>query len=166
MKWRLRNKHRNSKPGCHLPGEMLKVLWNVACFLRLLKVTSFKCSSNAANVSDPVFLLFIISLTSSLTKKNVKRGKTIECKPSHSRLGSRCSRHTCSLRKNPTLVSPWNDIWGRSPEIPYWWCVTTKIWVMPLIGENKFSSQHDQLVKALPRSGWYETANKNKHSPN
>ena len=69
MKWCLRNKHRNSIPWHHLARELLKALQNVACFLRLLKVTSFKCSSNAANVSDPVFLLFIISLTSSLTKR-------------------------------------------------------------------------------------------------
>ena len=53
----------------------MKALQNAACVLRLLKPTSFKCSSNAANVSDPVFLLFIISLTSSLTKKNVKMEK-------------------------------------------------------------------------------------------
>lgn len=57
-----------------LARELMKALQNVACFLRLLKVTSFKCSSNAANVSDPVFLLFIISFTSSLIK-NVKRRK-------------------------------------------------------------------------------------------
>lgn len=58
-----------------LARELMKAVQNVACFLRLLKLTSFKCSSNAASVSDPVFLLFIISLTSSLTKKNVKMEK-------------------------------------------------------------------------------------------
>ena len=30
----------------------------------------------------------------------------------------------------PPLVSPWNDIWEMSPEIPYWWHVTTQIWVL------------------------------------
>ena len=134
MKWCLRNKHKNFIPRNHLAGELMKALQNVACFLRLLKVTSFKCSSNAANVSDPVFLLFIISLTSSLTKRVKIEKKTVECKQSQSRLGSRHSKHTCSLRKNLTQVSPWNDVWGRNPEIPYWWCVTTKIWVMLLIG--------------------------------
>ena len=76
MKWCLRNKHKNFIPRNHLAGELMKALQNVACFLRLLKVTSFKCSSNAANVSDPVFLLFIISLTSSLIK-NVKGRKKL-----------------------------------------------------------------------------------------
>ena len=59
-----------------------------------------------------------------------------ECKQPQSRLGSRGSKYTCSLRNKPTLVSPWNDIWGRNHEIPYWWCVTldtTQIWLMLLI---------------------------------
>ena len=134
MKWYLRNKPEIPSPGLHhLAKELLKVLQNATCFLRLLKVTSFKCSSNAANVSDPVFLLFIISLTSSLTK-NVKIEKNCRVQAVPSRLGTRHSKHSCSLRKNLTLVSPQNDIWGRSPEIPYLWCVTTQIWVMLLIG--------------------------------
>ena len=39
----------------------------------------------------------------------------------------------------PPLVSPRNDVWGTSAEIPYWWRVITQIWVEPLIGW-KFSS--------------------------
>ena len=39
----------------------------------------------------------------------------------------------------PTPVSPRNDVWGTSVEIPYWWRVITQIWVEPLIGW-KFSS--------------------------
>ena len=42
------------------------------------------------------------------------------------------------------LVSPRNDVCGRSEEIPYWWRVTTKIWVVLLIGWSKFSSWHNQ----------------------
>ena len=38
----------------------------------------------------------------------------------------------------PPLVSPWNDVWDRSAEIPYWWRVTTQIWVVLLIGWCKF----------------------------
>ena len=30
----------------------------------------------------------------------------------------------------PPLVSPQNDVWEMSTEIPYWWCVTTQIWVV------------------------------------
>jgi len=32
----------------------------------------------------------------------------------------------------PLPVSPRNDVWERSAEIPYWWCVTTQIWVVLL----------------------------------
>ena len=28
------------------------------------------------------------------------------------------------------LVSPRNDVWGTSTEIPYWWRVTTQIWML------------------------------------
>ena len=33
----------------------------------------------------------------------------------------------------PPLVCPRDDFWETSAEIPYWWCVTTQIWVMLLI---------------------------------
>ena len=40
-----------------------------------------------------------------------------------------------SLRKKPTfasspLVSPWNDVWETSAEIPYWWRVITQMWLV------------------------------------
>ena len=38
------------------------------------------------------------------------------------------SRHVAT----PPLVSPRNDAWERSAEIPYWWRVTTQIWVHSL----------------------------------
>ena len=34
----------------------------------------------------------------------------------------------------PSLVSLWNGVWAMTAEIPYWWCVTTQIWVVLLIG--------------------------------
>ena len=42
------------------------------------------------------------------------------------------------------LVFPRNDVWETSAEIPYWWRVTTQIWVVLLIGwkfasANRFS---------------------------
>ena len=42
------------------------------------------------------------------------------------------------------LVSPPNDVWEKSAEIPYWWLVTIQIWVVPLIGWIKFPTRHDQ----------------------
>ena len=38
----------------------------------------------------------------------------------------------------PPLVSPRNDVWETSAEIPYWWRVTIQIWVVLLIGWSKF----------------------------
>ena len=48
------------------------------------------------------------------------------------------------------LVFPPNDVWGTSAEISSWWCVTTQIWVLLLIGWGKFPSRHDQS-EAFPR---------------
>ena len=45
------------------------------------------------------------------------------------------SRHLAT----PLLVSPPNDVWETSAEIPYWWRITTQIWVVLLIGWIKFS---------------------------
>ena len=42
------------------------------------------------------------------------------------------------------VVSGRNDVWETSAEIPYWWRVTTQVWVVLLIGWNKFSTRHDQ----------------------
>ena len=41
-------------------------------------------------------------------------------------------------------VSPPNDVWQTSAEIPYWWRVTTQISVVLLIGWIKFPTLHDQ----------------------
>ena len=45
-------------------------------------------------------------------------------------------------RQFPTLplVPLWNDIWLRSAEIPYWWRITTQIWVV---------SRHQDGISAL-----------------
>ena len=48
--------------------------------------------------------------------------------------------HTLRLKNSqhfttPSLVSPRNDVWGgATTEIPYWWHVSTQIWVVLLIG--------------------------------
>ena len=38
------------------------------------------------------------------------------------------------------LVSPQNDVWEMTIEIPHWWCTTTQIRVVPLIGWKIASS--------------------------
>ena len=65
------------------------------------------------------------------------------------------SRHLVTL----PLVSPPNDIWETSAEIPYWWCTTTQIWVVLLIGWIKFPTWQDQS-EALPRCdlGYIDTS--------
>ena len=62
-----------------------------------------------------------------------------------------------SLRKQPTfhdaitgLPAKWHL--EMSAEITYWWRVTTRIWVVLLIGWSKFPMRHDQS-EALPRTG-------------
>ena len=45
----------------------------------------------------------------------------------------------------PPLVSPPNDVWETSAEIPYWWRVTTRIWVVLLIGLKQSFSQSESL---------------------
>ena len=50
------------------------------------------------------------------------------------------------------LASPRNDVWGTSAEIPYWWRVTTQIWVVLLIGRPAWEICFNQS-EALPRTG-------------
>ena len=47
------------------------------------------------------------------------------------------SRHLATL----PLVSPANDVWETSAENPYWWSVTTRIWVVLLNGWIKFPTR-------------------------
>ena len=58
------------------------------------------------------------------------------------------SRHLTTL----PLVSPRNDVWETSAEIPYWWRVTTQIWVVLLIGRAAWEIWFNQS-EALSRSG-------------
>ena len=63
-----------------------------------------------------------------------------------------------SLRNQPTfratspLVSPRNNVWQTSAEILYWWRVTTKNWVVLLIGHSAREICFNQS-EALPWSG-------------
>ena len=51
----------------------------------------------------------------------------------------------------PPLVSSRIEVWETSAEIPYWWRITTQIWVVLLIGWGKFLTRHDQS-ETRPRS--------------
>ena len=50
-----------------------------------------------------------------------------------------------------TASFPRYNVWTTSKEIPYWWPVTTQIWVVLLFG-SIFPTRHDQS-EALPTSG-------------
>ena len=54
----------------------------------------------------------------------------------------------------PSLVSQQNDIWETSREIPYWWCVTTQIWGVILIGWKFTSSnqKHNQDLGSVSQT--------------
>ena len=52
----------------------------------------------------------------------------------------------------PPLVPPRNDVWEISAEIPYWWRITSQIWVVFLIGRATWNICFNQS-EALPRSG-------------
>ena len=60
------------------------------------------------------------------------------------------SRHLATL----PLVSPPNDVWETSAEIPCCWRLATQIWVVLLIGWDEFPMRHDPS-EALPRSVWW-----------
>ena len=46
------------------------------------------------------------------------------------------------------VVSPQNDVWETTAEIPYWWWVTIQVWVVLLIGW-KFASSSQKHYSDL-----------------
>ena len=44
----------------------------------------------------------------------------------------------------PRLIPPRNDVWETIARIPYWWRVTSQVWVVLLIGWSKFPLRHEQ----------------------
>ena len=53
------------------------------------------------------------------------------------------------------LVSPPNEVWETNAEIPYWWHITTQIWVVLLISRAAWEIWFNRSG-ALPRSGkWH-----------
>ena len=63
---------------------------------------------------------------------STKVGQTLYC------LARENSRHLATL----PLVSPPNDVWETSAEIPYWWRVTTQIWLV--VPGGKFDSANQK----------------------
>ena len=70
------------------------------------------------------------------------------------------SRHFATL----PLVCPQNDVWGTSAEIPYWWHVTTQIWVLTRhqYGISAFFSQtslREEIRGSVAKSRLFSQAN-------
>ena len=57
----------------------------------------------------------------------------------------------------PPKVSLWNDIWETSTEIPFWWCITTQIWVVLMILPAVWPIRGTTEILAVPRHQ-YETS--------
>ena len=52
----------------------------------------------------------------------------------------------------PPMVSPRNDVWGRSTEIPYWWRFTSQILsVLPISREARVISFNQSRAQPRPR---------------
>ena len=51
----------------------------------------------------------------------------------------------------PPPISPQNDVWETTAEIPYWWRVNTQIWLVLLIGRAVWGI----CFNTLPRSGYW-----------
>ena len=92
---------------------------------------------------------------SELVLQTPSRGETVrsvaKCRLFlvHLNLAWENRRHSATL---PT-VSPRNDVWEASAEIPYWWRVSAKIWLMLLIGRAACEICFNQS-EALLRSIW------------
>ena len=55
------------------------------------------------------------------------------------------SRHLATL----PLVCPPNDVWKTSAEIPYWWRVTTQVWVVLLCSASDWSCRVGDLIQPI-----------------
>ena len=51
----------------------------------------------------------------------------------------------------PPMVYSWNDVWETNAEIPYWWHITSQIWVRAFHWLKICFIQSE----ALSRSGWW-----------
>ena len=67
----------------------------------------------------------------------------------HVTIGWENSRHL----PTPPSVSPRNDVRETSAEIPYWWRVITQIWLVLLIGWNKYFPRSTTNEKHYPDLG-------------
>ena len=58
--------------------------------------------------------------------------------------------------RTPSTVSQRNDVWETSSgEIPYWWCVTSPIWMALLIGWKFASTNHKHYLDLNSESRQY-----------
>ena len=76
----------------------------------------------------------------------------IKCRGISTRNWPRLAWENSQHFATPPLVSPRNDVWETNAEIPYWWRVTTQIWVVILIG-LKFAFTNQKYYQDLDSDG-------------
>ena len=74
---------------------------------------------------------------------------------------------TCNAWENsrhstmPPVVSPRYDVWEASAEIPYWWHVTTQIWVVLLISD--WSCRVENLIQPIRSTTQISVVTRHQH---
>ena len=116
--------------------SLFLVLW-VFCFLHCLMVPV----QHTCQCMSSLVYLFLHLLLEPFSWESMKNFSSPSKSPSSFLLNLLFNLHSCTGAKLNVawenshhlamlpLVSPPNDVWETSAEIPYWWCVITQIWV-------------------------------------
>ena len=160
--WTSRTKGR-APTNCAI--HVLALMWAVACFYSCRGILCIHPSFRIIGLAEPpvvggssqqqwlnseLLSMFLFHHVRPLSKQEEAQ-VIYEMVNTHETL--HCAKALLDSRHFVTspLVSPPNDVWETSAEIPSWWRVTTQIWVVLLIGWGKFPLRHDQS-EAFPRS--------------
>ena len=87
----------------------------------------FDCMWKCVHPSEHVYLVFqhVLVLCNAI-------GTPLDSK--YIEIGKQLAWENRRNFATPSVVFPRNNVWEMSAEIPYWWRVTTQIWVVLLIG--------------------------------
>ena len=158
--------HTEGRAPSYCVIHVLAFMWAVACFYSCRGILCIHPSFRIIGLAEPpvvggssqqqwlnseLLSMFLFHHVRPLSRQE-------EAQVIYEMVNTLESLHCAKVRENSRhfamspLVSPRNDFWGASAEIPYWWRVTTQIWVVLLIGWGKFPPWHDQSEE-FPRSG-------------
>ena len=162
----LRTSRTKSRSPSNCAIHVLAFMWAVACFYSCRGILCIHPSFRIIGLAEPpvvggssqqqwlnseLLSMFLFHHVRPLSKQEeaqviyemVNKLESLECAKFWEN-----SRHLVTL----PLVSPPNDVWETSTEIPSLSRVTTQIREVLLIGWGKFPSRRDQS-EAFPRSG-------------